>query len=176
MCRMIIIMALAVCVAACCPCRKAGVATAVSTISSDTTYVTHHDTVRHMIVDTLRWQPISQHHTRVMVRASHSYLSNEYCTSAASVDSLGILTHSLDTRDSARFPARIVTTERVVRDTIFRDSERNSAAVEQVVEVQRINHVTWWQRTQIVGFWAVLAVLGIKYRKVIYKVVSGWWL
>ena len=168
-------MAVAVCVAvACCPCREAGVATAVSSTERDTSRVVHHDTLRHVVVDTMRWLPLSQHHERVMVKASHSYLSNEYCTSAASVDSLGILTHSLDTRDSARLPVRTVTTERIMHDTIYRVIESNRAEVEKSENVRKVNHITWWQRTQIVGFWLMIAVVAIKYRKVIFKVFSGW--
>jgi hypothetical protein len=106
--------------------------------------------------------------------ATSSYLENDYCTSHANVDELGILTHTLDTRDSALLPVRLVEVSSAKSDMLSHNSEHTDTEALSVVEVREISRLTWWQRTQIIGFWVVLGVLAIKYRKVILKVITGW--
>lgn len=169
----IIISVLAV---ACCPCRKVSTTTTVSEAlyQRDSIYIEHYDTLRVVERDTVRMAPINKSHDRVSVMATSSYLENDYCTSHANVDELGILTHTLDTRDSALLPVRLVEVSSAKSDMLSHNSEHTDTEALSVVEVREISRLTWWQRTQIIGFWVVLGVLAIKYRKVILKVITGW--
>lgn len=168
---------IAVCVAAvaCCPCRKIG-ATASVDIEHvrDSVYVQHIDTLRVVERDTLYLAPINQWHNSVTLASSYSFLENEYCTSRASIDSMGILTHTLDTRDSATLPVRIREVYQFVADSVATSNEATAQSASTTTIERRVKHITWWQRTQIVGFWLLVAALVVKYRKVILKVITGW--
>lgn len=165
-----------VCVAAvaCCPCRKVG--TTVSVIESvrDSVYVQRIDTLRVVERDTIHLAPINQWHNSVSLAASYSFLENEYCTSSASVNSVGVLTHTLDTRDSATMPVRIREIYKFVVDSVYVSKDAEAQSTQVATIEHRVKHVTWWQRTQIVALWVLVAVIVIKYRKVIIKVISGW--
>lgn len=166
-----------VCVAAvaCCPCRKIG-ATASVDIEHvrDSVYVHHIDTLRVVERDTLYLAPINQWHNSVTLASSYSFLENEYCTSRASIDSMGILTHTLDTRDSATLPVRIREVYKFVADSVATSSEATAQSASTTTIERRVKHITWWQRTQIVGFWLLAAAIVVKYRKVIIKLFTGW--
>lgn len=166
-----------VCVAAvaCCPCRKIG-ATASVDIEHvrDSVYVQHVDTLRVVERDTLYLAPINQWHNSVTLASSYSFLENEYCTSRASIDSMGILTHTLDTRDSATLPVRIREVYRFVVDSVATSNEATAQSASTTTIERRVKYITWWQRTQIVGFWLLAAAIVVKYRKVIIKLFTGW--
>ena len=166
-----------VCVAAvaCCPCRKIG-ATASVDIEHvrDSVYVQHVDTLRVVERDTLYLAPINQWHNSVALASSYSFLENEYCTSRASIDSMGILTHTLDTRDSATLPVRIREVYKLVVDSVATSNEATAQSASTTTIERRVKHITWWQRTQIVGFWLLAAAIVVKYRKVIIKLFTGW--
>lgn len=161
---------------ACCPCRKMTVTTSLSEVTNhrDSVFVSHIDTTRVVVRDTVRMMPINQSRDKVVIMATSSYLENEYCTSRANIDELGILTHTLDTRDSASLPVRLIEVTSVSSDLSSHNSKHADTITTDTVEVRQVNYVTWWQRTQIIGFWALIAVLAIKYRKVIFKVIAGW--
>lgn len=168
-----------VCVAAvaCCPCRKAGVTQSVSEVERvrDSVFVHHYDTVRVVERDTLRLAPINQWHESVSLKASYSYLENEYCTTTASMNELGILTHRLDTRDSAMLPVRLVEVTQVERDSAYvsqATASETATTSEQIIE--RKAPLSWLVKTQIAGFWIFVAIALVKYGKVIIKFVSGW--
>ena len=171
------IIYIVVCVAAvaCCPCRKIG-ATASVDIEHvrDSVYVHHIDTLRVVERDTLYLAPINQWHNSVTLASSYSFLENEYCTSRASIDSMGILTHTLDTRDSATLPVRIRELYNFVADSVATSNEATSQSASTTTIERRVKHITWWQRTQIVGFWLLAAAIVVKYRKVIIKLFTGW--
>ena len=81
-----------------------------------------------------------------------SYLENRWAYSEA-VISEGILTHSLGTKDE---PLEVVV-DKVIeyRDSIIYDHK-------EVVKVKEVaTPLTWWQTTQIKGFWAMLSLFGI---------------
>lgn len=174
----ILILATCVALVGCSGGRKISSSTSSSdvVIVRDSIYITHVDTVRVVERDTIRLAPINQWHNSVTIQASRSHLENEYCTSDASIDNMGILTHSLDTRDSAALPVRLVEVERIVRDTLFvsRDHSHDNKAVAESIVERRVNYVNWWQRTQIVALWVLVGVIIAKYRKVIIKLISGW--
>lgn len=151
----------------CCPCRKAGQST--ETIDrdqrQDSVYVSTHDTVRIVVWDSIVRRPIPPEREINRTRTQHSQLSNSYCTTEAAVDTEGILTHTLCTRDSAMLPVRIVYRDRRHTDTVYVDRWRDrdrSHTVEHVVERR---YVSWWQRVQIAGFWALLAALAWRNRR-----------
>lgn len=87
------------------------------------------------------------------VRDTASYLSNSYADSWAMINSDGSLYHSLQTR-----PQEIKLSYK--RPQIRRDSivYRN---VYKEVKVEVEKQLSWWQQTQIRGFWATLAILAI---------------
>lgn len=165
-----------VCVAAvaCCPCRKVGTTASVIESVRDSVYVQRIDTLRVVERDTIHLAPINQWHNSVSLAASYSFLENEYCTSSASVDSVGVLTHTLDTRDSATMPVRIREVYKLVVDSVYVSKDAEAQSTQVATIEHRVKHVTWWQRTQIVALWVLVAAIVIKYRKVIIKVISGW--
>jgi hypothetical protein len=110
----------------------------------------------------------------VSLAASYSFLENEYCTSSASVDSVGVLTHALDTRDSVTMPVRIREVYKLVVDSVYVSKDAEAQSTQVTTIEHRVKHITWWQRTQIVALWVLVAVIVIKYRKIIIKVISGW--
>lgn len=90
---------------------------------------------------------------RVVVRDTTSTLSNRWATSRASIDTLGFLHHSLLTIPQTIAKPRTIfvpvgdtTRTRVVHRT-------------NVVEVER--ELTWWQQTQIKGFWLLVVIVGL---------------
>jgi hypothetical protein len=165
-----------VCVAAvaCCPCRKVGATASVIESVRDSVYVQRIDTLRVVERDTIHLAPINQWHNSVSLAASYSFLENEYCTSSASVDSVGVLTHTLDTRDSATMPVRIREVYKLVVDSVYVSKDAEAQSTQVTTIEHRVKHITWWQRTQIVALWVLVAVIVIKYRKIIIKVISGW--
>lgn len=157
-------------VGACCPCRQAGVATAVA--DSDSVYTSHVDIVRLTIRDTILLQPLAQYHDRVQLEATSSFLENAYCTSAAAVDEDGVLTHTLDTRDSALMPVRTIYRDRVVRDTVIRLKDR--VDVKQEIMIREVRKVTWYDKCLRVISAALFIIVLWQNRKRIIQIISLW--
>ncbi len=94
---------------------------------------------------------------RQTVRDTISHLETSFATSDARIDPDGSLFHSLANKPQ-KWPVS-VETKVVYRDSVvYRDRE-----TENVIEVPR--PLTWWQQTQIRGFWAALALLALAFRK-----------
>lgn len=157
-------------VAACCPCRKAGVTSAVS--DKDSIYTSHYDIVRITMRDTMYLQPLAQYHDRVRVVAQRSYLENPYCTSTASVDEEGVLAHTLDTRDSALLPSRVMYRDRVVRDTVYRLKDRVDTKIETIVKVER--KAKWYDKVIRVVCIGLAVVVLWQNRKRIMTIFRLW--
>lgn len=87
------------------------------------------------------------------VRDTISHLTNKYAESWASVRSDGTLSHSLTTRPQ-RISIPYKKTEKQRDSIVYRTVEK-----QVMVEVER--NLTWWQQTQIRGFWVALAILAI---------------
>ena len=90
-----------------------------------------------------------------------SYLENRWAYSEA-VISEGMLTHSLGTKTE---PQQIVV-DKVIeyRDSIIYDHR-------EVVKIKEVEKpLSWWQKTQIKGFWAMLSILGLF---VLYRVIRS---
>lgn len=162
----IVVLSLVVAVA-CCPCRKAG---ATTIVERDSVYINHYDTLRIVERDTMWLERIEQSHDRVMTKADTSYLENAYCESTASVDTLGILTHTLDTKERAMLPVHYVERERIVRDTIiqYRDVVRENTIVKEVRKVK------WYDKTLRWVCLALFVVVIWQNRKLFIKFLKLW--
>ena len=172
----IIVIALAIMVCACVSTREVVSTTTSAEMQRDSIYITHYDTIRIVERDTFRLAQLEQWHERVMARGL-SALQNPYCTTTAEVDSAGYLHHTLDTRSEASFPVRIVEVERIVRDTISINTQSSNATTNsaQSTLTKKVKKpMSWVVKTQIIGFWLLVAGIIIKNRKTIIRVFSGW--
>lgn len=81
-----------------------------------------------------------------------SYLENRWAYSEA-VISEGMLTHSLGTKTA---PQQIVVDKIIeYRDSIIYDRK-------EVVKIEEVEKpLSWWQETQIKGFWAMVSILAM---------------
>lgn len=87
------------------------------------------------------------------VRDTTSHLTNTYAESWASVRSDGTLSHSLTTRPQ-QIPIPYKKTEKQRDSIVYRTVEK-----QVMVEVER--NLSWWEQTQIKGFWALLAFIAV---------------
>ena len=100
---------------------------------------------------------------RQTVRDTTSHLETSFATSDARINADGSLSHSLANKPQKK----PVPTE---KEVVYRDSlVYRDKIVEKAVPVER--ELTWWQQTQMRGFWIVLAIIVVVYRKKIFAVV-----
>lgn len=88
-----------------------------------------------------------------VMRDTSSHLANAYAMSDAAILPDGRLFHSLETIPQLRpfsFKKPILRRDSIVYRNFYR---------EEVAEVER--DLTWWQETQIKGFWAMISLLGV---------------
>ncbi len=137
----------------CCPCRH--LTTSTGTRDSLHVQIRHHTI---WVPDTIQIH-LPAERTEQTVRTDSSHLETTTAVSDARINPDGSLYHSLENKkDDLKIP-----TKRPIeyRDSIvYRDRE---VEVEKIVEVER--KLTWWQKTQIRGFWFFLAILIIVCRK-----------
>ena len=99
-------------------------------------------------------------------RDSTSHLENDYAESDARINSDGSLYHDLKTKPQ-EIPKEVQT-----------PVERNDSivykyrTVYETVEVEVERELTWWQKTQMYGFWVALLVIAITYRKGIWSIIK----
>lgn len=85
-------------------------------------------------------------------RDTTSYLENDYAESTATVSG-GVLTHSLNTKPH---------TESVEVNVPHERTDTTIYIYQDVVKIKEVEKpLSWWQETQIRGFWAMLSVFGI---------------
>lgn len=84
---------------------------------------------------------------------SVSQLENDYATSEARINPDGTLYHDLKTKPQD-IPKEVQTPVEQKDSIVYRYRYRD---VVKTVEVER--ELTWWQRTQMYGFWVALAVI-----------------
>lgn len=133
----------------CCPCRRLTTGTRDS-VRIETVVRTER------IIDTA-FIEVPVEVVRQTVRDTISHLETSFAASDARIDPDGSLFHYLANKPQKR-PVS-VETKVVYRDSVvYRDRE-----TENVIEVPR--PLTWWQQTQIRGFWAALALLALAFRK-----------
>ncbi|MFQ8804092.1 MAG: hypothetical protein ACLR8Y_01905 [Alistipes indistinctus] len=99
------------------------------------------------------------------VRDSTSHLETSFAVSDARITPDGDLFHSLENKPQKR-PVQ------AEKEVIYRDSivyrDRN-VEVEKIVKVER--ELTWWQQTQIRGFWVAIVVVLVLLRKKILLLI-----
>jgi len=142
-------------VTACCPCRH------LSTTTSDSIRV--ETVVRYeRVLDTV-YMDVPVEIVRETVRDTTSHLETSFATSDARITPDVALFHSLTNKPQKK----PVPTE---KEIIYRDSiVYRDRIVEKPVQVER--ELTWWQQTQIKGFWIVVALLVITFRKKIFAII-----
>lgn len=99
---------------------------------------------------------------------STSHLENDYAESDARINPDGTLFHSLDTKPQMK----PVPTEKQIE---YRDSivYRDRIKTETVTETEYVERsLSWWEKTQIYGFWLALAVIAILCRKTLFALVK----
>lgn len=98
---------------------------------------------------------------------SLSHLENDYASSDARLNSDGTLTHTLNSKPQLK---PVPTKRRVeYRDSvIYKDRWRDK---KQTVTEYIEHKLSWWEQTQIYGFWAAIAIVAIIYRKKIFQTV-----
>lgn len=97
---------------------------------------------------------------------SLSHLENDYAESTARINQDGSLYHDLKTKPQTK----PVTTNKEIQErdsvrTVYRDRIVKQTITE-TVEVEK--KLSWFQKTQIAGFWTLLVFLMIVYRKKIF--------
>lgn len=144
---------LAAALTACCPCRH------LTESSRRRDSVRIETVVRTERIKDTVFIDIPAERERQTVRDTASHLETSYALSDARINADGSLFHSL-TNKAQRRPVQ-TEKEIVCRDSIvYRDRD---VEVEEIVEVER--KLTWWQKMQMRGFWAMLLVLLFLFRK-----------
>lgn len=97
---------------------------------------------------------------------STSHLENDYATSDARINPDGTLFHNLKTKPQKK-PVEF---EKPVehKDSIVYKTK----TVTKVRTVGVPHELTWWEKTQIYGFWFILFILMIVYRKKVFYLVK----
>ncbi|WP_418177040.1 hypothetical protein [Alistipes putredinis] len=153
---LIIILAI---MTACCPCKHL----TTSTGTRDSLHIEiKYRTI--WIPDTVRVR-LPAERTEQTVRQDSSHLETSAAVSDARINPDGSLTHSLENKQEDQE----IPTQRPIeyRDSIvYRDRE---VEVEKIVEVER--KLTWWQQTQIRGFWVAIIVIVVLLRKKILPLI-----
>ena len=98
---------------------------------------------------------------------SVSRLENDYATSEARLNSDGTLTHTLNSKSQDK-PVPIKRPVEYRDSIVYKDKvvNRTNTVTEYVARKR-----SWWEQTQIYGFWAAITVVAIAYRKKIFKTV-----
>ncbi len=145
---------------ACCPCRH--LTTSAGTRDSLHVQIRHHTI---WVPDTVRFH-LPAERTEQTVRTDSSHLETSAAVSDARINPDGSLSHSLENKNGDRE----IPTQRLIeyRDSIvYRDRD---VEVEKIVEIER--KLTWWQQTQMRGFWVLLAIIAFIYREKILSVIK----
>lgn len=96
-----------------------------------------------------------------------SHLENDYASSDARVNADGTLTHTLNSKPQAK-PMHIKRPVEYRDSIVYKDRIINKKnTVNKYVE----HKLSWWEQTQIYGFWVAIIVVAITYRKKIFQTV-----
>ena len=88
-------------------------------------------------------------------RDSTSHLENDYATSDARINPDGSLYHDLNTKPQ-EIPKEVQTPVERNDSIVYKYKYRT---VCETVEVEVERELSWWQKTQMYGFWVALAVI-----------------
>jgi len=95
-----------------------------------------------------------------------SHLENDYATSDARINPDGTLYHNLKTKPQKK-PVGFEKPVERKDSVIYKTKTVTKTKIEKVPR-----DLTWWQKTQIYGFWVILFILVIIYRKKILSLVK----
>lgn len=141
--------------ASCCPTRK------LATSTSDSVRVEVRTRTEYVRDTVIREIPVISETKTTRDTASH--LENYYAQSDARINPDGTLFHSLATKPQKEPIPIDKPIER--RDSIvYRDK-----VVKETVQVER--ELSWWQKTQMKGFWVLLSVIAFIYRKKLLETI-----
>lgn len=100
---------------------------------------------------------------------SLSHLENDYAESNARINQDGSLFHDLKTKPQAK----PVPTQKEIqyRDSIVYKDRIVKLRVTETKTVEVEKNLNWFQKTQIYGFWALLLLLAIIYRKKLFGAI-----
>ena len=101
-------------------------------------------------------------------RDSTSHLENDYAESDARINSDGSLYHDLKTKPQ-EIPKEVQTPVERNDSIVYKYKYRT---VYETIEVEVERELTWWQKTQMYGFWVALLVIAITYRKGIWSIIK----
>lgn len=99
-------------------------------------------------------------------RDSTSHLENDYATSDARINTDGSLYHDLKTKPQ-EIPKEVQTPVELNDSIVYKYKDRT---VYETVEVER--ELTWWQKTQMYGFWGLLVIVLILFRKELFSLIK----
>lgn len=145
----ILLIVILVAVSACCPYRH------LTTSTKDSVRVEVR-TRTEFVRDTV-YRDIPALSEKVTTRDTTSHLENYYAESDACINTDGSLFHSLSTKQR-REPIPIDRPVEYRDSIVYRDR-----AVDRIVQIEK--ELSWWQKTQIRGFWALLIILVFVLRK-----------
>lgn len=132
----------------------------------DSTRVEVHKEIMY-VLDTVYLEIPAQTAERT-TRDSTSHLENDYATSDARINSDGSLYHDLKTKPQ-EIPKEVETPVERNDSIVYKYKDRT---VIETVEVEVERELTWWQKTQIYGFWVALIIIVITNRKSILSIVK----
>ena len=121
----------------------------IASRSDSTAIVVRHSILYHPILAEFSIPDIRE--TRY-TRDTTSCLENDYAESTATVSG-GVLTHSLNTKPH---------TESVEVNVPHERTDSTIYVYQEVVKIKEVEKpLSWWQETQIRGFWAMLSLFGV---------------
>lgn len=98
---------------------------------------------------------------------STSHLENDYASSDARINSDGTLTHTLNSKPQSK-PVPIKKPVEYRDSIVYKDKVINKTnTVTEYIEHKR----SWWEQTQIYGFWAAIILTSVIYRRKIFQTV-----
>ena len=146
-----------------CTCRKA--ATHVVEQRQDSTRIEYRE--RTIYVPDTVFVEIPKQTAERTTSDSVSHLENDYASSDASVNSDGTLIHTLRSKSQTK-PVPINRPVEYRDSIVYKDRIINKTnTVTKCVGRKR----SWWDQTQIYGFWVAIIIVAIAYRKKLFKVV-----
>ena len=145
----IILVVILVAISACSPCRH------LTTSTKDSVRVEVRTRTEY-IRDTA-WIKVPVEFVRQTVLVDSSHLETSFSVSEARINPDGSLSHSLANKPQDK-PAPFDRSIEYRDSIVYRDR-----AVKEVVSVER--ELSWWQKTQIRGFWVLLVVVAFMFRK-----------
>ena len=147
--------------AGCCPCRH--LTTGKNTLEQESTRIEVKTEIVY-VPDTVLVEIPAQTAERTTAD-SVSHLETDYATSDARINPDGSLFHSLANKPQQKPVAYQKPVER--KDSIIYRDRVKTETVTETVEVER--DLSWWEKTRIYGFYALLLWLLVNYRRQLFS-------